>query len=257
MIDTPTLPPSLPVLWEDEYLVAIDKPPYISVSTSETEKNVTVAEVVANQLGIGLERAGIIHRLDKNTSGVLLIAKDQQTLEKMQALFKSREVHKTYTALVHGFFDEEGGSIEAPIARNPANREKFGVFSGGRESATEFHVEKRYTMTMDTLETLVDDMKKKERHFFEHEALHYSLVKVFPKTGRTHQIRVHMRYVRHPVVGDEVYTGKKLYRFDHRWCVRQFLHASEIEFVHPVTSAKISLSSNLPVDLINSLSYLS
>jgi 23S rRNA pseudouridine1911/1915/1917 synthase len=250
------VPSRLSILWQDEYLVAVDKPPYMSVAPSESDAAVTVAEVVSAQLGISLERAGIIHRLDKNTSGVLLIAKDQQTLELMQAQFKSREIKKTYTTLVHGVFGEEGGYIDAPIARNPENREKFGVFAGGRDSATEFKVEKRYALSMEKIDEIVDDMRKKERQFYEKEATQYSLVKVFPHTGRTHQIRVHMKYIHHPIVGDAVYTGKKLYRLDHRWCPRQFLHASGIEFVHPITHTHISLEAPLPTDLTVSLAVL-
>ncbi len=246
----------LSIIWQDEHLLVLDKPPYISVNPSETEKDETLVGLVSSELGIPLERAGIIHRLDKNTSGVLLVAKDLETLEKMQAQFKSREVHKEYVALVHGNVDSLTGTIDAPIDRNPVNRERFTVVGGGRESVTDFRVEKRFSLSMERIEEMVDDMKKKERVFFENEATKYTFVRLFPKTGRTHQIRVHLKYINHPIVGDEVYVGRKLGRFDHRWCKRQFLHAAKISFKHPITDKDMTFESALAEDLVTSLNFL-
>lgn len=246
----------LSIIWQDDYLVVLNKPPYISVNVSETEKDTTLIELISEELKIPLERAGVIHRLDKNTSGVLLVAKDQNTLELMQAKFKSREVKKTYMALAHGNIVEDAGEIDAPIARNPVNREKFGVFEGGRESLTRFEVVKRLKLAMEKIENMSDGMKKKEREFYESEALDYSLVKLFPRTGRTHQIRVHMKYIHHPLVGDGVYTGKKLYRMDHKWCPRQFLHAYSIGFKHPINGEEMNFSCDLADDLNDALNNL-
>ncbi len=247
---------TLPILFEDDYLIAVNKPAGMSVAPSESDKDITVAEVITEQIGIPLERAGIIHRLDKDTSGVLLIAKSQEVLEAMQSKFKSREVHKTYMALVHGDIEEEKGIIRAPIARNPMNREKFGVFDGGRESETEFRVDKKLRLPFDKIEAVLGSMTKKEKVFYESEATEYCLLTLYPKTGRTHQIRVHLKYIHHPIVGDEVYTGKKLYRFDARWCQRQFLHAAAIEFDHPVTRYKMKIEAELAEDLDLALEYL-
>ncbi len=247
---------SLPVLFQDDYIIAIDKPYGMSVAPSESDKDITVAEIVTSQLGIPLERAGIIHRLDKDTSGVLLIAKSQEVLDLMQGKFKRREVHKTYTALVHGIIEEEKGVIRAPIARNPQNREKFGVFEGGRDSETVFEIERRLTLPFEKIEQLLGAMTKKEKIFYTREALEYCLLKLYPKTGRTHQIRVHCKYIHHPIVADEVYTGKKLYRFDNRWCTRQFLHASQIEFTHPISGVSVNIASPLASDLVLALEYL-
>lgn len=245
------------ILYEDDYLIAIDKTYGMSVAPSESDKDVTVAEIITKQIGIPLERAGIIHRLDKDTSGVLLIAKTQQMLELMQNKFKDRQVHKTYTALVHGYFEEDKGIVRAPIARNPQNREKFGVFEGGRESETFFEVDRSLSLPFEKIENVLGGMTKKEKIFYESEATKYTVLKLFPKTGRTHQIRVHMKYIHHPIVGDEVYTGKKLYRFDNRWCNRQFLHASKIEFDHPITRDNLLIEAPLAADLVEALGYLS
>lgn len=247
----------LHIIWQDEHLLVLNKPPFISVNPSETEKEETLVDLVASELNIPLERAGIIHRLDKNTSGVILVAKDQETLEKMQAQFKSRQVHKEYVALVHGYVESETGTIDAPIDRNPVNRERFGVFGGGRESVTDFRVEQRFELTMEKIEEMVGDMKKKERIFFEHEATKYTLLRLFPKTGRTHQIRVHLKFINHPIVGDEVYVGRKLGRFDHRWCKRQFLHAAKISFRHPISGEEMSFESELAEDLQDALKVVS
>jgi len=243
----------LSIIWQDDHLLVLDKPPFISVNPSETEKEDTLVDLVVRELGIPLERAGIIHRLDKNTSGVILVAKNQETLEGMQAQFKAREVHKEYVALVHGNVEEETGSIDAPIDRNPVNRVRFTVIGGGRDSVTDFRVEKRFELPMEQVEELVGSMKKKERVFFENEATRYSFLRLFPKTGRTHQIRVHLKFINHPIVGDEVYVGRKLGRFDHRWCKRQFLHASKISFRHPATGKEVSFESELAGDLQESL----
>ncbi|MDQ3098461.1 MAG: RluA family pseudouridine synthase [bacterium] len=247
---------SLPILFQDDHLIAIDKPYGMSVAPSESDKDVTVAEIITEQLGIPLERAGIIHRLDKDTSGVLLVAKSQEMLDLMQGLFKRREVHKTYTALVHAAVAEDKGVVRAPIARNPQNREKFGVFEGGRDSETVFEVDHRLTLPFAKIEEMLGAMTKKEKNFYMKDALDYCLLKLHPKTGRTHQIRVHMKYIHHPIVGDEVYTGKKLYRFDNRWCTRQFLHASTIEFEHPINRSQIKIDSPLAQDLVTALEFL-
>jgi 23S rRNA pseudouridine1911/1915/1917 synthase len=244
------------VLWQDDDMAILNKPAGISVNPSETEKEITLVEMVLNELHITLERAGIVHRLDKDTSGVILVAKNENALEKLQAQFKSRTVEKSYITLVHGFIDEKAGEIQAPIARNPANREKFTIVEGGRDSTTKFQVVRHIKMSLEKIEQIVDDMRKKEQVFYEREAMEYTLLNVFPKTGRTHQIRVHMKYIHHPLVGDEVYTGKKLYRLDKRWCPRQFLHAFSIRFDHPVNGERMYFEVPLNEDLDTALKFL-
>ncbi|MDQ3239214.1 MAG: RluA family pseudouridine synthase [bacterium] len=244
------------IVWQDDCLAVLNKPAGITVNPSETEKNITLVEMVTDAMKIPLERAGIVHRLDKDTSGVLIVAKNIEVLGNLQAQFKERVVQKTYLTLVHGHFDEKGGEIQAPISRNPFNREKFSVIDGGRESTTGFKVEGSYIMSMDKIENMTDGITKKNRAFFEKEAMEYSLLKVFPKTGRTHQIRVHMKYIHKPLVGDNTYTGKKLYRLDTKWCGRQFLHAFSIKFRHPITGEDKYFEVPLATDLQNALDFL-
>jgi 23S rRNA pseudouridine1911/1915/1917 synthase len=149
-------------------------------------------------------RSGIVHRLDKETSGLLLIAKTKEAFLNLQRQFKERKVEKKYIALVHGKLEPEEGIVDIAIGRLPWNRERFGVLPGGRSSETKYRVKK----------------------YFDG----YTLVGLWPKTGRTHQIRVHMKYLGHPIVSDSFYAGRKTSRRDREWCPRLFLHAEEISF---------------------------
>ena len=172
-------------------------------------------------------RDGIVHRLDKETSGILLIAKTKEAFEKLQSEFKSREVQKTYIALLHGKVEPLEGRIEATVGRLPWRRDRFGVLPGGRESATEYKVLK----------------------FYPAERGGYSLTEFYPKTGRTHQIRIHAKHIGHAIVSDEFYAGRKTARNDRKFCPRLFLHASGIKFIHPLTGKEIEFKSDLPEDL--------
>lgn len=172
-------------------------------------------------------RSGIVHRLDKETSGLLLVAKTREAFENLQNQFKERKVKKTYIALTHGRVEPEEGSIQAPVGRLPWRRDRFGVLPGGRAAETDYKVLKNYT-------------KDKEE---------FSLVQLKPKTGRTHQIRIHLKHLGHPIVSDAFYAGRKTARNDRKWCPRLFLHASEISFLHPETGKGISFKSDLPEDL--------
>ena len=217
----------LDILYEDEYLVIIDKPYGISVHPGAGEKEETIfdmfryyypqVEEIRNT-----DRAGIVHRLDKDTSGILLLAKDYHTMNRMQKQFKRREVRKAYLALVSGQVRYRNGTIDAPIARSPRNRTKFRVVMDNRgsigrekvrEAVTEFSVLRQFR--------------------------DFAYVKVFPLTGRTHQIRVHLSYFGNPVLGDGVYG--KAHTFE-----RLALHAYSIEFYHPHTGNLISAYSPFP-----------
>lgn len=173
-------------------------------------------------------RSGIVHRLDKETSGVMLIAKTPEMFEYLQAQFKSRMVQKTYLALVHGVVSPWKGTIEATVGRLPWRRDRFGVLPGGREATTLYQV----TGTFEQPET-------KEK---------LSLVECYPKTGRTHQIRIHLKHLGHAIVGDPFYAGRKTARNDRKWCPRIFLHALKIEFTDP-GGGKLKFESKLPTDL--------
>lgn len=228
------------IIFKDDSILVVDKPAGMVVNRAETTAaKTTLQEWVEGYLKIFRHRisnefwrrSGIVHRLDKETSGVLLVAKTPEAFVNLQKQFKERKVKKQYLALVHGKVEPQEGVIEVPIARSPFNREKFGVFLGGRPARTKYKVISNWLLVIS---------KKKEE---------FSLLEVVPETGRTHQIRVHLKYVGHPVVGDEKYAGRKTARADRRWCPRQFLHASYLSFIHPKTRQKIEFSSKLPSDL--------
>jgi len=226
------------IIYEDKFILVINKPAGMVVNRAETTKEKTIQDWVENYLkiknrGIG-DRAGIVHRLDKETSGLLLIAKTLKAFENLQKQFKQRKVEKRYLALVHGKVKPKQGIIEAPITRSPYDRKKFGVFLGGRPAKTSYKVKKNYTL----------------------DAERFTLLELVPTTGRTHQIRVHLKYLGHSVVADEKYAGRKTARKDRQWCPRQFLHASSLGFVHPQTKKRVKFTSSLPSELQKALNSL-
>lgn len=219
------------IIFEDKYLLVIDKPAGLVVNRAQTTKGSTLQDWLEVYLkladsGIG-ERAGIVHRLDKDTSGILLVAKTETAFSQLQQQFKERVVLKKYLALVHGEVKPSSGTIRAAISRSPFNRKKFGVFLGGREAETNYRV--------------IKNIGK------------FSLLRLEPKTGRTHQLRVHLKHIGHPIVGDIIYAGQKTSRQDFRWCPRLFLHACSICFIHPQAREKITLTSPLPQELASAL----
>ena len=243
------------ILYEDEFLLVLNKPAGWVVNRSETIKEETLQDWIENNLKLKIEnlksyRSGIVHRLDKDTSGVLVVAKTPEVFENLQKQFKERMVKKRYLVLVHGRIQPSEGIIRAPIARSPFDRKKFGVFLGGREAETKYK-------TISNLKPAclpVDRYGRTGRSKNSKEE--FSLLEVEPKTGRTHQIRVHLKYLGYPVVADEFYAGRKTYRADKLWCPRQFLHASELSFIHPQTGKRVKFSAPLPLDLKKALEYL-
>ena len=206
------LPKSSPV-YEDNDLLVIDKPSGVTVNRAETTKG---AETVEDWFeSIALPRHGIVHRLDKDTSGLLLIAKTAPALLALQVQFKNRQVKKTYLTLVHGRLE--------PVGRNQLNRRRFGVFIDGRPAVSGYRVVTAYP--------------------------DYSLVEVYPQTGRTHQIRVHFKHLNHPVVADPFYLGDKRLKQDLIWCPRLFLHSHKVSFRQPTTHRIINLTAPLSHDL--------
>ena len=227
------------VIFEDDDFLVIDKPAGLVVNRAETQRGETLQDWAAlrlplDKLGVAqglaplegdfVRRSGIVHRLDKETSGVLMIAKNEEAFINLQRQFKRRKVEKEYLALVFGRIEEKEFVIDAPVARNPKNRMKFAVVEGGRPAKTRVLV---------------------GRHYGEK----FTLLKVFPQTGRTHQIRAHLTAFNHPIVGDALYAGRKRGRESRKWCPRQFLHASKIGFKHPKTEKWVSFESKLPEDL--------
>lgn len=237
----------IPVVFEDDDLVVIDKPAGIVVNKAQSVKGETVQDWAEKKYQISIrqladkyqkeetpeeeseffQRSGIVHRLDKDTSGLLIIAKNPQAFLLLQSQFKERTVVKNYLALVHGAISPEKGTIAATVGRLPWNREKFGIIVGGRPSRTDYCVKKIYS--------------------YKNEKL--SLLEVIPHTGRTHQIRIHLKYLGHSIVSDSLYAGRKTCRKDLGFCPRLFLHASHISFNQPVSGARLNFESSLPDDL--------
>lgn len=221
------------IIFEDKDLLVVDKPAGMVVNRAQTTKGQFTLQdwlrerKTQNEKSKILDREGIVHRLDKETSGVLVVAKSEPVKQNLQFQFKSRLVKKTYWCLVHGLVVPKEGRINLPISRNPFNRQRFGVFIGGREAETDYQVLSYYHRLTEK----------------------FSLVEVKPKTGRTHQIRVHFKSLGFPLVADEWYAGRKTSKKDRVWCPRLFLQAMAIELNHPSSSQKLSLKTSLAVDL--------
>lgn len=210
----------IPLLYEDDYLLVINKPPGIVVNRANTVIEPAVEDWVRAKYDLSLDRGGIVHRIDKETSGILLIAKTQEALVELQRQFAGREVKKTYLALVHGKLVPEEGEIRAPVGRLPWNPERFGIVPGGKEAITKYKV------------------------------LQGSFVELYPETGRTHQIRVHLKYINHPIVGDYLYAGRKTSRADRAGeAPRVMLHAWKIALRHPKSGEDIAFEAPIPDDM--------
>lgn len=238
------------ILFEDAVVLVVDKPTGLVVNRAESVKEPTLQDLLDSTQDTGYSaqensefarRAGIVHRIDKETSGVLLVAKTPEAFIELQRQFKEREIEKTYIGLVHGKFEREQGIINASVGRLPWNRERFGILSGGREAET------RYKVTQVFARLSKSDKGQTE---------YFSLVEFYPKTGRTHQIRVHAKYLHHALVSDTFYAGRKTSRSDREWCPRLFLHAAKIIFTHPVTRERVVAESPLPADLQKALDFL-
>jgi 23S rRNA pseudouridine1911/1915/1917 synthase len=226
------------IIYEDKSLLILNKPSGWIVNYASTTGNTPVVQKWLEKLEYPLAkktefRSGIVHRLDKETSGLMIVAKTKTAFRKLQKQFKDREVNKTYLALLHGMLEPKKGNVDAPVGRLPWNRERFGVLPGGRKAVTDYKVVTYY---------------KKDKHF--------SMVEFYPKTGRTHQIRIHAKYLHHPIVSDEFYAGRKTARDDRKWCPRLFLHASKIAFNHPEKDKRVEYESKLSDDLQTALDRL-
>lgn len=228
------------IIFEGRDLLVLEKPAGWVVNRAESVKGKTLQEWLEKKFCLGVGggiggRAGIVHRLDKETSGLLLVAKNEKVFLNLQKQFKARTVKKKYLALVYGVVKPGEGVIKAPVGRLPWDREKFGVVPGGREAETKYKVVGEYVS------------EDKER---------YSLIEASPQTGRTHQIRVHLRHLGFPIVADNLYAGRKRYRQGGKWCPRMFLHAAGISFSHPGTGKRVEFSLPLPQDLEKALGSL-
>lgn len=231
----------LEILYEDDAMIAINKPAGIICHPARAEQRGTVVNALAYYaatLSRGSDpfRPGVVHRLDKNTTGVMLVAKADEAHWRLGLQFERRTVQKTYLAVVEGTIHLDGDMVDAPIGVHPVVREKFSVFLG---------------------ENSIDLAKQAVTYYEVAERFRgYTLVKLFPKTGRTHQLRVHMSWIRHPIVGDTMYGGKLVSEktltgagdetpiFQH-----QALHAWKINFRHPITEKRMEIEAPLPEPL--------
>jgi len=222
------LPESIPlnIIYEDDDLLVVDKPAGLTVHPAPGHPGHTLVNALLAHLphladiGDSL-RPGIVHRLDKDTSGLMLVAKNSKAQANLIGQFKSHSVSKAYMALVRGRLTPETGIIEAAIGRDPRHRQRMAVVEGGREASTEYQVVK-----------YIGD---------------YTLLEVRPQTGRTHQIRVHLGAIGFPVVGDKIYGVKAPF------LPRQFLHACWLGFSLPSSGEYIEFKSELPADLEKAL----
>ncbi len=213
----------LTVIYEDESLIVIDKPAGLSVHPGPGHPDGTLINAVMalcpDITGVGEEnRPGIVHRLDMDTSGVIVVAKNDRSHRSLSDQFKNRTVTKRYVALVEGNMYQKKAIIDGPIGRDPHDRKKMAIVENGRDAKTEYAVNERFAQ--------------------------FDCLDVKPKTGRTHQIRVHLCSLGHPVAGDILY-GTKVAGLD-----RQFLHAASISLSHPIDDILMEFKSPLPQDLL-------
>lgn len=211
------------IAYEDEHLIVVDKPAGVVVHPARGHREGTLAQALLGRVAGGAEawRAGIVHRLDRNTSGLLVVAKDDAVHRALKSALAAREIRREYLALVEGRPPARSGTIEAPIGRDRRQRMLMSVdvdANAAKDAITHFEIERALPQA--------------------------TLLRVRLQTGRTHQIRVHMRAIGHPVCGDPQYGRAELYGLK-----RQFLHAARLAFCHPVTGEQVDVSSPLPADL--------
>jgi len=219
--------PAVPftVVYEDDHLLIVDKPAGLVVHPARGHRTGTLAQALAGRAAGGEDpyRAGIVHRLDRDTSGLLVVAKSDEVHRALKALLAARALHREYLALVEGRPPARSGTIDAPIGR---------------------HRHDRVLMSIDT-----DDPREARTHFeIERLLPQATLLRIVLDTGRTHQIRVHLAAIDHPVCGDPQYGTAGVYGLQ-----RQFLHAARLSFVHPVTAEAVDVSAPLPGDLAAAL----
>ena len=234
---------ALEIIHEDESLAVINKPAGMVVHPGAGVLNGTLANAIAHHFKFQIpdskfeNRVGIVHRLDKDTSGLIVVAKTEEIHEQLSEQFRERQVFKSYVALVHGEIAQNSGTIDQPIAREKHNRTKMAIRSHGRNAISLWKTRKRFEK--------------------------FTLLNIEIKTGRTHQIRVHLTSINHPVVGDETYNGgrdKTVKDLTVRQAIadlnRFFLHAERLNFTHPKTSEKLEFYVPMPKELKDLLEIL-
>ena len=211
------------IVYEDDYLMVINKPSGLVVHPGNgNQSNTLVNGLLYYTKNLSQKeefRPGIVHRLDKDTSGLMLVAKDDKTHELLSEMFKEKKVHREYIALLDGVFPQEKAIIDAPIGRSREQFDKMEVRKDGKRAVTHLEVIKKYSKN--------------------------TLVRLVLETGRTHQIRVHLSYIGYPVHNDPVYSGKKCTEFG------QFLHSAYLKFKHPITGEILEFEAKLPEEFEN------
>lgn len=220
LLDLEAVDLKLDIIYEDDDLLVINKPQGLVVHPASTVHEPTLVHGLLHQVDElssinGIIRPGIVHRIDKDTSGLLVVAKNDQAHQFLSDELQNHDIHREYLALVYGTFHEAEGKIDAPIARHPKNRLKMAVVSGGKHAITHFKVLERFEK--------------------------YTLLSCQLETGRTHQIRVHMAYIHHPVVGDPLYGPKDVIGDK-----GQFLHATKLSFLHPTKKEPMTFTADMP-----------
>ena len=224
----------LAILHEDDALLVVDKPSGLTVHPGSGRKDGTLANALVFHLANlplsgGADRPGIVHRLDKDTSGVMLVAKTESAHRALSRAFAAREIHKEYLAVVHGRVPAERGRIDLPLGRSSAGRTRMAVrVEGGRSAVTDYAVEERLPL--------------------------HTVVRSFPVTGRTHQLRVHWRAEEHPIVGDPLYGWKSSPGDD--LATRLLLHAHRISLSHPVSGEQVSFEAAVPAEFLATIAAL-
>ena len=221
-------PIPLDIVYEDDCLIVVDKPAGMVVHPAPGHSGGTLVNALLHHCrdlaGIGgVERPGIVHRLDKDTSGLIAAAKTEEAMQSLTRQFKERDIHKVYLALAKGTFESQKGMIDAPIGRHKTHRKKMSTRApAGREAQTRYEVIRQLNG--------------------------YAYVRLFPKTGRTHQLRVHLASIGHPILGDRLYGGTLGPGLPE--ISRQALHAHRLELTHPATGKPLQLESKLPSDMV-------
>lgn len=233
-----SLPNNLEIVFQDSDILVVNKPSGLVVNRSKTAKDKTLQDHISEILDFKditddqfLDRSGIVHRLDKDTSGLLVIAKNPKSFYKIQKQFKRREVIKEYHALLFRDLKDEIIEIDAPIKRDLKNRVKMSISQTGRAAQTRIE-------------------KVKTIDFKDFTA---SYVKIYPLTGRTHQIRIHTLAINHPVLGDQIYLTKKQLEMTQMYVNRLMLHAKSLTLAHPITGEKIRFDTTLPTQFVQLL----
>jgi 23S rRNA pseudouridine1911/1915/1917 synthase len=226
-------PVAFDVIHEDDALIVVDKPSGLVVHPGSGRTEGTLAAGLLDRYpdleGVGVPgRWGLVHRLDRDTSGVLLVARTRDAFEKLGTDLARRRIARVYTALAHGTFGAQTGTIDAPIGRDPARPTRRAVVPGGKPAVTHYEV------------------------ITEYPGAGLTLLELTLETGRTHQIRVHMAAIEHPLLGDRAYsTGNKPVR-----APRLFLHARRVDLVHPASGEAVAFEAPLPPDLVDALDAL-